>query len=84
MVVPEYLKYSTISTDLLCTFTLLFRPAFWSRDMIIVLLFSEFTSKLYIIANLKFMLAEAVYIQGMMSDAIKYHILRTAHCYMLA
>jgi hypothetical protein len=55
---------------------LLFRPAFWSPDMIIILVFSEFIYKLYIIADLKCVLAETVYIQGLMSDAIKFSGLR--------
>ena len=49
-----------------------------------ILICSEFTSKVYIIADLKCVLAGAVYIQGLMSDAIKYHILWTVHRDILA
>jgi hypothetical protein len=52
--------------------------------MIIILVFSEFTSKLHILADLKCMLVEAVYVQGLMPDAIKNHILWTAHREILA
>jgi hypothetical protein len=44
-VVPKYLNCTTVSKDLLTSFTLPFCPAFWSRDMTIYLVFSAFTSK---------------------------------------
>jgi len=43
-VVPKYLNSSTLSMDLLSIFVLWFHPAFWSRDIIMYLVLSTFTS----------------------------------------
>jgi hypothetical protein len=52
-VVPKYLNSSTLAQEILSSFILWLRPAFWSQDIAMHLVLSAFTSRpIYLLACL--------------------------------